>query len=219
MRFRYYLAAAAAALVPALALAAVEVYGDNTVALLVEEEEMPLELSAAARELPAGAKVALMELDGGPFIEIHLLVDETPETAGNFIDLVGDGFYDGITFHRVVPGFVIQAGDATLVGRENPDISLEVEADAHKCVRGAVSMARLARRDEDTGEMIYGDTSPTQFFILTGDSPHLEPDFCVFGVVVNGMDAVDAVKQGDVIERVRVLTVGAAGETPTTVED
>jgi peptidyl-prolyl cis-trans isomerase B (cyclophilin B) len=219
MRLLYCLCAAAAALAPALAFAAVEAPGEDSVALLVEEEAMPLELSAAARKLPAGTKVALMELDGGPFIEIQLLVDEAPKTAGNFIDLVGDGFYDGIVFHRVVPGFVIQAGDATLVGRENPDISLEVEADAHKCVRGGVSMARFARKDEVTGEVIYGDTSPTQFFVLTGDSPHLDPNFCVFGVVVNGMDAVDAVKQGDVIQRVRVFTVGAAGEAPPAVED
>jgi len=219
MRFRYYLAAAAAVLVPALALAAVEVFGDNTVAFPVEEEEMPLELSAAARELPAGTEIAVMELADGGVVEVRLLADETPKTAGNFVALVEDGFYDGIIFHRVVPDFVAQAGDATLVGRENPDISLETEPDVRKCVRGAVSMARFARRDEDTGEVIYGDTSPTQFFILKSDTPRLDPDFCVFGVVVTGMDDVDAVEQGDVIQRVRVLTVGGEGETPTTVED
>jgi cyclophilin family peptidyl-prolyl cis-trans isomerase len=218
MKFCYYLAAAVA-LVPALALAAVEVYGDNTVALRVEEEEIPLELSAAARELPAGTKVAVMELAEGVVVEVRLLTDETPRTAGNFIDLVEDGFYDGIIFHRVVPDFVVQAGDATLVGRENPDISLVLEPDTRKCVRGAVSMARLAWHDEDTGEVIYGDSSPTQFFILKSDAPRLDPDFCVFGVVVTGMDAVDAVQQGDVVQRVRVLTVGGEGETPTTVEE
>jgi peptidyl-prolyl cis-trans isomerase B (cyclophilin B) len=219
MRLLYCLGVAAAVLAPALVFAAVEVPGEDDATLPVEEEEMPTELFAATREPPAGTKIAVMELAGGAFIEIQLLVDETPKTAGNFIDLVEDGFYDGIIFHRVVPGFVIQAGDATLVGRENPDISLEVEADACKCVRGAVSMARFARQDEDTGEVIYGDTSPTQFFILTGDSPHLDPNFCVFGFVVTGMDAVDAVEQGDVIRRVWVRTVGAEGEAPPTVED
>ncbi len=219
MRILFYLGAAAAVLAPALAFAAVEVYGEDAVAVRFEEEEMPLELSAAARELPAGTKVAVMELTDGGAVEVQLLVDETPKTAGNFIALVEDGFYDGIVFHRVVPDFVVQAGDATLVGRENPDISLETEPDVRKCVRGAVSMARLAGRDENTGEVIYGDTSPTQFFILKSDTPRLDPDFCVFGVVVTGMDVVDAIEQGDVIERVRVLTVGGSGEAPATVED
>lgn len=219
MRILFYLGAAAAALAPALASAAVEVYGEDHVAVRFEEEEMPLELSAAARELPAGTKVAVMELTDGGVVEVQLLVDEAPKTAGNFIALVEEGFYDGIVFHRVVPDFVVQAGDATLVGRENPDISLETEPDVRKCVRGAVSMARLAGRDENTGEMIYGDTSPTQFFILKSDAPRLDPDFCVFGVVVTGMDVVDAIEQGDVIERVRVLTVGGSGEAPATVED
>lgn len=219
MKFLFYLGAAIAALAPAPALAAVEAYGDDVVALRVEEEEMPLELSAAARELPAGTKVAVMELADGGVVEVQLLIDEAPKTAGNFIALVEGGFYDGIVFHRVVPDFVVQAGDATLVGRENPDISLETEADARECVRGAVSMARLARRDEETGEVIYGDTSPTQFFILKSDTPRLDPDFCVFGVVVTGMDVVDAVKQGDAIQSVRILTVGCEGEGPATVED
>ncbi len=219
MRILFCLGAAAAALAPAPASAAVEVYGEDAMALLIEEEEMPLELSAAARELPAATKVAVMELTDGVVVEVQLLVDEAPKTAGNFIALVEDGFYDGIVFHRVVPDFVVQAGDATLVGRENPDIFLEIEPDVRKCVRGAVSMARLAGRDENTGEMIYGDTSPTQFFILKSDAARLDPDFCVFGVVVTGMDVVDAVEQGDVIERVRVLTVGGEGEAPATAED
>jgi peptidyl-prolyl cis-trans isomerase B (cyclophilin B) len=196
MRLLYRLGVVVAVLVSAPALSA-----------LAEEDAMPLELSATARDLPAGTKVAVMELADGGVIEIQLLVDETPKTAGNFINLVEDGFYDGITFHRVVPGFVIQAGDATLVGRENPDIKLAVEPDVHKCVRGAVSMARYAQTGAG-GAMAYGDTSPTQFFILTGDSPHLDPDFCVFGVVVTGMDVVDGVRQGQAIQRVRILTVG-----------
>ncbi len=218
MKLIFCLGAAAAALAPALAFAAGDVYGDDAVALRAEEEEMPLELSAAARELPAGTKVAVMELADGGVVEIQLLIDEAPKTAGNFISLVEDGFYDGIVFHRVVPDFVIQAGDATLVGRENPDISLETEDDARECVRGAVSMARLAWKDEETGDVVYGDTSPTQFFILKSDTPRLDPDFCVFGVVVTGMDVVDAVAQGDAIQRVRILTVGG-GEGPTTAED
>ena len=189
------------------ALAAEEIYGDTTIALRYEGEEMPLALSAEAMALPPGTKVAVLELEDGATVEIQLLADETPQTACNFVALVEDGFYDGIPFHRVVEDFVVQAGDATRVGRENPEISLEVEPDVRECLRGAVSMARMARQDEATGEVIYGATSPTQFFILKKDSPHLDANFCVFGVVVTGMDAVDGIQQEDLIKRIRILTV------------
>lgn len=215
MKINYSLNVVAVLSAAALAWGAEEVRGDDAVALPAEDEGAAPELSAAARTLPAGTKVAVMELGDGAVVEIRLLTDEAPQTAGNFIALVEDGFYDGIIFHRVVPNFVVQAGDATLVGRENPELSLPLEADARKCVRGAVSMARLAWRDEETGDVVYGDTSPTQFFILKSDAPRLDPDFCVFGVVVSGMEAVDAIAQGDVIKRVRILTVG--GEPPPAV--
>jgi len=168
-----------------------------------EGDGMTPALSEKAQELPAGTKVAVLEVDAGT-IEIQLFPDEAPATAANFINLVEDGFYDGITFHRVVPDFVIQAGDASLIGRENPDITLVTEGDARKCVRGAISMAR--GYNQMTKE--YLDTSPTQFFILKKDSPHLDPDFCVFGEVVTGMDAVDKTAQGDTIKSAVVVTVG-----------
>ncbi len=210
---------AAAVAVPAFALAAEAEEQPLFDAIPFEEEEVMLELSAEAGQLPAGTKVAALELEDGGIVEIQLLLDETPETAGNFVALVEDGFYDGIVFHRVVPDFVVQAGDARLVGRENPDIALALESDERKCVRGAVSMARLARADEETGQMVYGDTSPTQFFILKSDAPRLDPDFCVFGLVVTGMDVVDEIEQDDVIRRIRVLTVGEEGEEPAAAAD
>jgi len=218
MRFYFCVALAAALSVPALAFAAAEIYGGDAVALAAEEGEAPLELSAEARKLPAGTKVAALELDGGGVVEIQLLADETPRTAGNFIALVEDGFYDGIIVHRV-EDFVVQAGDATLVGRENPDLSLALEADARPCRRGAVSMARYASTDETTGQRVYGETSPTQFFILKLDTPRLDPDFCVFGVVVSGMDVVDKIGRGDVIKRARILAAGGEGESRATVEE
>ncbi len=172
-------------------------------AAVAEVPETPLVLSEEARKLPPGTEVAALDTDKG-VIEIELLTKETPRTAANFIKLIDDKFYDGIPFHRVEPGFVVQAGDATLVGRENPAVQLPVEADKRKTVRGAVSMARSMA----PGATEYGETSPTQFFILTGDSPHLDPDFCVFGVVVSGMDVVDNLRKDDVIKRARVLKVG-----------
>ena len=207
----------AAGVLAVCASAEEESYYDTHVALKYEGEEMPLDLSAEAKALPPGTKVAVLELEDGAAVDIQLLEDETPVTAANFIRLVEDKFYDGIPFHRVVPDFVVQAGDATLVGRENPDISLEIEPDVRECLRGAVSMARLAHRDENTGDVIYGATSPTQFFILKKDSPHLDDNFCVFGVVVAGMGIVDGIEQDDVIKRIRVLTV-EEGETAA-VED
>ncbi len=172
-------------------------------AAAAEEPETPLALSAEAQKLPAGTEVAVIETEEG-IIEIELLTKETPTTANNFIKLIEDRFYDGVPFHRVEPGFVAQAGDATLVGRENPAIEIPAEPDKRKTTRGAVSMARSMA----PGATEYGATSPTQFFILTGDSPHLDPDFCVFGVVVTGMDVVDNTRKDDVIKRIRVLVVG-----------
>jgi peptidyl-prolyl cis-trans isomerase B (cyclophilin B) len=219
MRNYAFAIVAAAVALPAFALAAEAEEQPLFDAIPYEEEEVMFELSAEAEQLPAGTKVAALELEDGGIVEIQLLLDETPETAGNFVALVEDGFYDGIVFHRVVEGFVVQAGDARLVGRENPDITLALEPDERKCVRGAVSMARLARADEETGRMVYGDTSPTQFFILKSDAPRLDPDFCVFGLVVTGMDVVDEIEQGDVIRRIRVLAVGEKGEEPATAAD
>ncbi|HUV86054.1 MAG TPA: peptidylprolyl isomerase [bacterium] len=180
-------------------------------AATAETPETPLTLSADAQKLPPGTEVAVIETEEG-IVEIELLTKETPKTAGNFIKLVEDWFYDGIPFHRVEPGFVAQAGDATLVGRENPAIEIPAEPDKRKTVRGAVSMARSMA----PGATEYGATSPTQFFILTGDSPHLDPDFCVFGLVVTGMDVVDNTRKDDVVKRIRVLRVGEA--KPATAE-
>ncbi len=186
-----------------------EATGETAVA--AAPRETLLGLSAEAQKLPLGTEVAVIEMPEG-VVQIELFTRETPKTAANFIKLAEEEFYDGIPFHRVEPGFVVQAGDATFVGRENPAIEIPAEPDSRKCVRGAVSMAR----SYDQGADEYGPTSPTQFFILTGDSPHLDPDFCVFGVVVSGMDVVDRIKRDDVIKRVRVLTVG---EEPAAAEE
>jgi peptidyl-prolyl cis-trans isomerase B (cyclophilin B) len=197
-------ALAAAALVVAGAAWAEETYPPHEVDKH-EGDGMTPALSEKTLELPAGTKVAVLDVDAGT-IEVRLFPDEAPATAANFIELVESGFYDGITFHRVVPDFVIQAGDASLVGRENPDITLitESEGDARKCVRGAISMAR----GYDPMSKKYLATSPTQFFILMKDSPHLDPDFCVFGHVVAGMDVVDKTQQGDTIKSAVIVTVG-----------
>jgi len=192
-------------LLAAAAGAAEELYADTHVATPFREEAPSL--SPQARALPPGTKVAVIAFARGN-VEVQLFTEETPLTAGNFIRLVEDRFYDGIPVHRV-EDFVVQAGDPTPLAREVPDVELELEPDARECKRGIMSMARYAWYDEETGERVYGATSPAQFFILKLDTPRLDPDFCVFGAVVAGMEVVDAVEVGDVIERLRIVTVGA----------
>jgi peptidyl-prolyl cis-trans isomerase B (cyclophilin B) len=189
-------------------------------AAAAKTEEADIRLSDEAVKLPTGTRVAVMTLAKGGVVEMELLEAEAPATAANFTTLCDAGFYDGIPFHRVVPNFVVQAGDATLIGKTNPTTTLAVEADVSKCVRGAVSMARSGTPGP-YGTFIYGATSPNQFFILTKDSPHLDPDFCVFGRVVTGMDVVDKIVQGDIIQSIRVITVAtdtsASGAPPPRV--
>ena len=170
-------------------------------------KEAKIKLSDEAGKLPAGTRVAVLSFQKGGVVEIELFDAETPLTAANFAGLVEAGFYDGIPAHRVVPGFVVQAGDATLIGKKNPTTALAAEADTHACVRGAVSMARSATPRPDGG-YAYGATNPSQFFILMKDSAHLDAYFCVFGRVVTGMDVVDKIIQGDVIGTIRLVKVG-----------
>lgn len=172
-----------------------------SVAYAVNAEETDIVLSDTAKELPAGTRVVVMETDRGT-MEIKLFDEETPITAENFAKLVADGFYDGMPFHRVVPDFVVQAGDPSRVGIENMNLTLEVEPDMHKCERGRISMARGYDGKN------YLDTSPTQFFIMIGDAPHLDPDFCFFGEVVTGIKTVDQLKQEDKIIKATLHTVG-----------
>ncbi|UCE26491.1 MAG: peptidylprolyl isomerase [Candidatus Coatesbacteria bacterium] len=171
-----------------------------------EPPDEPVTLSDEAMELPAGTTVAVLELEKGGVIEFELLTEETPETAGNFVTLCDEKFYDGLAFHRVVKGFVIQAGDPTFVGGEPVDVTIPEEPDARKFKRGAVSMARMATEDE-SGNTVYGGTSGNEFFITTGEASHLDPDFCVFGWVITGMDTADIVAQGTIIKRIRVIEV------------
>ena len=176
---------------------------------IVEEEiieEEPVVLSDTAKALPAGTLVAVMESDKG-VVEWELFAEDTPNTVANFKKLCDDKFYDGIQFHRVVKDFIVQAGDPTFNGiGPDPGLYIDEEPDKAKCVRGAVSMARLADNEGN-----YMETSGTQFFIVTKDSSHLDPDFCVFGNVITGMDVVDKILVGSDIERIRVVEV--EGET------
>src|SRR6478672_7372283 len=118
-------------------------------------------------------------------IAIELFDDDAPKTVANFLKLAGDGFYDGVIFHRVIPDFMIQGGDPTGTGSGGPGYQFEDEFNDNKVVRGALAMANAGP-----------NTNGSQFFIVTAEScPWLDGKHTVFGRVSSGMDVVDAIEQ------------------------
>ncbi len=123
-------------------------------------------------------------------IELRFFPDVAPNHVNNFIELAKKGFYDGTTFHRVIPGFMIQGGDPNTKspdrsthGMGGPGYSLKAEFNNKTHKRGALSMARSANPD----------SAGSQFFICVADSPFLDGKYTVFGEVVSGMDVVDKI--------------------------
>ena len=129
-------------------------------------------------------------------IEIELYPQHAPKTVNNFVFLVKEGFYDGVTFHRVISDFVIQGGDPLGTGRGGPGYKFEDEVKNNplKHERGVLSMANAGP-----------NTNGSQFFITHSPQPHLNGKHTVFGKVVKGMDIVDKIEQGDKMEQVKVI--------------
>ena len=120
---------------------------------------------------------------GAIVIELHDA--DAPKTVENFRKLAGDGFYDGVIFHRVIPDFMIQGGDPTGTGSGGPGYQFEDEFNDHPVARGALAMANAGP-----------NTNGSQFFIVTADAcPWLDGKHTVFGRVTSGMDVVDAIEQ------------------------
>jgi cyclophilin family peptidyl-prolyl cis-trans isomerase/HEAT repeat protein len=126
-------------------------------------------------------------------IEFELAVIDAPQTTRNFINLARKGFFNGLAIHRVVPNFVVQDGDARGDGSGGPGFTIRDELNDRPFLRGTVGMA-----------LSWKDTGGSQFFITHSPQPHLDAKYTVFGHVVVGMDVVDRIQQGDVIQRVRV---------------
>lgn len=126
-------------------------------------------------------------------IEIHLNILEAPLTCASFVSLARRGFYDGLAFHRVVPGFVVQGGCPRGDGNGGPGYTLRCEIGERPYGRGTVGMALSGK-----------DTGGSQFFITHAPTPHLDGNYTVFGWVVRGMDVVDRIRPGDRIERVEI---------------
>jgi peptidyl-prolyl cis-trans isomerase B (cyclophilin B) len=117
-------------------------------------------------------------------IELELFDDDTPKTVGNFKKLAGEGFYDGLTFHRVIPDFMIQGGCPRGDGTGGPGYEFEDEPNGRPIVRGALAMANRGP-----------DTNGSQFFIVTAEAcPWLDGKHTVFGEVTEGMEAVDSIE-------------------------
>lgn len=135
-------------------------------------------------------EIAVISVEGFGEMAIELLVGVAPETVANFKKLVREGFYDGTTFHRVIPGFMIQGGDPNTKdrdprndGRGGPGYRIEAEFNDTPHDRGTVSMARKGNPD----------TAGSQFFIVVEDSPHLDRQYTAFGRVISGIEVADEI--------------------------
>ena len=141
--------------------------------------------------------VATVETNRG-VIELELYPQYAPVTVNNFVFLAREGFYDGVSFHRVIPNFVIQGGDPTGTGRGGPGYRFtdEFEGNPLKHETGVISMANAGP-----------NTNGSQFFITHSPQSHLDGRHTVFGKVTDGQNVVDAIKQGDVMNRVTITEI------------
>ncbi|THG89727.1 peptidyl-prolyl cis-trans isomerase [Alkalihalobacillus alcalophilus ATCC 27647 = CGMCC 1.3604] len=140
--------------------------------------------------VPEGQQpIVTMEMENGGEVVIELYPDVAPKTVDNFVSLVQDGFYDGLTFHRIIPGFMIQGGDPDGNGTGGPGHTVEGEFESNgfendlKHDPGVISMARSQ----------HPDSAGSQFFIMVETSPHLDGDYAGFGKVTDGMDVVNEI--------------------------
>lgn len=135
----------------------------------------------------------IIEMENGKKIKLELYPDIAPISCENFEKLVKKGFYDGLTFHRVIPGFMIQGGCPKGNGTGGPGYSIKGEFAANgvkndlKHTRGVLSMARS----------MMPDSAGSQFFIMHKDAPHLDGQYAAFGKVIEGMDVVDEIASVD----------------------
>jgi len=148
---------------------------------------------AGDKNVPEGNHI-LMETEEGS-IKIELLPDVAPNTVANFKALAGGGFYDGLGFHRVIPGFMAQGGCPRGDGTGDPGYKVKAEFNKVKHERGILSMARSSDPD----------SAGSQFFICFAAHPHLDHQYTVFGKVTEGMDVVDDIVNGTGIIKVSVL--------------
>lgn len=160
--------------------------------------------------------IVTMTMDDDSQIILELYPEVAPESVKNFISLVGKGFYNGLTFHRIIPGFMIQGGCPEGTGTGGPGYRIKGEFSQNgvkndlKHTRGVLSMARS----------MMPDSAGSQFFIMHADSPHLDGQYAAFGKVIEGMDTVDYIANVGtdfsdrpvVPVRMKTVTVDTKGE-------
>ncbi|MBC5625119.1 peptidylprolyl isomerase [Clostridium sp. NSJ-49] len=146
-------------------------------------------------ERPENLPIATIKVKDFGTIEAELYPDKAPNTVNNFIELANSGFYDGLTFHRVVEGFMNQGGDPKGDGTGGPGYSIKGEfsgngykANDLKHTTGVLSMARAQNPD----------SAGSQFFIMAADAPSLDGQYAAFGKVINGLDVVEAINKAEV---------------------
>ena len=144
----------------------------------------------------AQKKIGTIELEKGGTIVIEFYPDVAPNTVANFEKLANSNFYDGLAFHRVEPGFVIQGGDPNGNGTGGPGYKIKAEFNARKHLTGTVAMARSSDPN----------SAGSQFYICLAPAPFLDNQYTVFGQVTSGQEVVNGVKRGDKMKTVRVET-------------
>jgi peptidyl-prolyl cis-trans isomerase B (cyclophilin B) len=165
--------------------------------------------------------IVTFKMKNGGVIKAELYPEIAPNTVNNFISLVKKGFYNGVIFHRVIPGFMIQGGDPEGVGTGGPGYSIKGEFRANgftndlKHSKGVLSMARSG----------HPDSAGSQFFIMVENAPHLDGQYAAFGKVIEGIEEADKIvaakrdfrdkpKEDQVMEEVTVDTQGVDYEEP-----
>ena len=166
--------------------------------------------------------IVTIKMQGGKEIKIELYPDKAPNTVNNFISLINNGFYDGLMFHRVISGFMIQGGGPAGVGTGGPGYSIKGEFAINgfknndiKHLRGVISMARA----------MNPNSAGSQFFIMHQNSSHLDGQYAAFGKVIEGIEVVDEIasvstdwndkpKTPQIMETVTVETFGAVYSAP-----
>lgn len=149
----------------------------------------------ASPPTPSRVAYATVEVEGRGKFVIELNLEKAPKTAGNFINLAEQGFYNGLTFHRVEPGFVVQGGDPNGNGTGGPGYTIPFEETGLTHEDGAVAMA-LSPGDKNSGG--------SQFYICLGPQHQLDGDYAVFGKVIQGMDVVRKIQRYDIMKEVTI---------------
>ena len=140
-------------------------------------------------------QTGVITLDNGNEIRLEFYPADAPKTVDNFVTLAKKGFYNNLSFHRVVPDFVVQGGCPKGNGTGGPGYTIPAEFNKQKHLRGTVAMAR----SQDP------NSAGSQFYICYGATPHLDGNYTVFGKVTSGMEHVDRIKQGDRMKSVAIV--------------